>query len=186
MNPKVTKLLDIAYANGALKTGKFILSSGKESHYYFDGRLLSLDPEGINLIADLMLELIAGKNLKGIGGPTLAADPIVSAVCTKSFDGSSGVPGFIVRKEAKQHGMSQLIEGSLKEGTHVAIVDDTCTTGGSLFHAIEAAESQGAIVDLVMVVLDRNEGGSAEVIGRGYEFKSLIYVNDEGEFVSDI
>ena len=55
MNPKVTKLLDIAYANGALKTGKFILSSGKESHYYFDGRLLSLDPEGINLIADLML-----------------------------------------------------------------------------------------------------------------------------------
>ena len=82
--------------------------------------------------------------------------------------------------------MSQLIEGSLKEGTHVAIVDDTCTTGGSLFHAIEAAESQGAIVDLVMVVLDRNEGGSAEVIGRGYEFKSLIYVNDEGDFVSDI
>ena len=58
MNPKVTKLLDIAYANGALKTGKFILSSGKESHYYFDGRLLSLDPEGINLIADLMLCLL--------------------------------------------------------------------------------------------------------------------------------
>ena len=90
------------------------------------------------------------------------------------------------RKEAKQHGMNQLIEGSLDEGNHVVIVDDTCTTGGSLFHAIEAAESQGAIVDLVMVVLDRNEGGSQEVRNRGYNFESLVYVNDKGEFISDI
>tara|TARA_A100001037_G_scaffold306425_1_gene351390 strand:+ start:20988 stop:21548 length:561 start_codon:yes stop_codon:yes gene_type:complete len=186
MNIQTTRLLDIAYENGALKTGKFILSSGKESHYYFDGRLLSLDPEGINLIADLMIDVMEGMNLQGIGGPTLAADPIVAAVCAKSFTINKRLPGFIVRKEAKQHGTSQLIEGSLKEGSHVAIVDDTCTTGGSLFHAIEAAEAQGAIVDLVMVVLDRNEGGSEEVIKRGYTFKSLVYVNDQGEFVSDL
>ena len=186
MNSKISRLLEIAYENGALKTGKFVLSSGKESHYYFDGRLLSLDPEGINLIADVMLDVMKERHLDGIGGPTLAADPIVAAVCVKSFDGSSGLPGFIVRKEAKQHGMNQLIEGSLDEGNRVVIVDDTCTTGGSLFHAIEAAESQGAIVDLVMVVLDRNEGGSQEVRNRGYNFESLVYVNDKGEFISDI
>ena len=186
MNSKIIRLLHIAQENGALKTGSFLLSSGKESHYYFDGRLLSLDPEGINLIADLMLELMSKLKLGGIGGPTLAADPIVAAICTKSFDGNSGIPGFIVRKEAKQHGMSQLIEGTLEKGTHVAIVDDTCTTGGSLFHAIDAAEKQGAVVDLVMVVLDRNEGGSDEVRSRGYEFESLVYVNDKGEFVSDL
>ena len=180
---RIDRLLELATETGALKFGEFKLSSGKKSSYYFDGRLLSLHPEGINLISDAMLEIVSPLNLNAVGGPTLAADPIVAGICLKSFFIGGKLSGFIVRKEAKQHGMSQLIEGTIEIKDEVLIVDDTCTTGGSLFHAINAVQELGGIVKKVMVVLDRNEGGSKTLIDQGFDFEALITVNEDGKFI---
>ena len=116
-----------------------------------------------------------------MGGPTLAADPIVTAVALASQEDGNGIPAFIVRKETKEHGMGQLIEGPLVAGSRVAIVDDTCTTGGSLLHAIGAAEALGCSVVKVIVLLDRREGGGDELLRRGYEFTALMAATPEGK-----
>ena len=176
------RLLQLSLDMGALRYGDFTLTSGRKSTYYFDGRLLSLDPEGAYLIARALLPLVRSAGAQAIGGPTLAADPIVTAVSMASHLEQDGgpVPAFIVRKEAKQHGMGNAVEGHLKPGARVAVVDDTCTTGGSLFLAIEAAEAAGCAVVKVLAVLDRCEGGGEELRRRGYDFTSLLVANSEG------
>lgn len=177
------KLLQLSLDMGALRYGDFTLTSGRKSSYYFDGRLLSLDPEGAYLIARALLPLVRSAGAQAIGGPTLAADPIVTAVSMASHLEPDGgpIPAFIVRKEAKQHGMGNAVEGHLKPGSRVAVVDDTCTTGGSLFLAIEAAEAAGCTVVKVLAVLDRCEGGGEELRNRGYDFTSLLLANSSGE-----
>lgn len=179
-NPAVDRLLELALERGAIRYGDFTLSSGRKSTYYFDGRRLSLDPEGAHLIGEALLPLLWQAGVAGVGGPTLGADPIVAAVAAASWRRQSPIPGFIVRKEAKGHGMAQLIEGPLPDEARVAIVDDTCTTGGSLFHAIAAAEAAGCRVVLTLAVLDRNEGGSRAIRERGYTFAALLTAGDDG------
>ena len=174
------RLLELALERGALQYGDFTLSSGRKSSYYFDGRLLSLDPEGAHLIGNALLPLLAAAAVDAIGGPTLGADPIVTAAAMASWQQGTPLPAFIVRKEAKGHGMTQMIEGPLPEAATVAIVDDTCTTGGSLFHAIAAAEQAGCTVGLVLALLDRNEGGSNAIRERGYRFETLLTVGEDG------
>ena len=174
------RLLELALERGAIRYGDFTLSSGKKSSYYFDGRLLSLDPEGSHLIGNALLPLLADAGVEAIGGPTLGADPIVTAAAMVSWQQGTPLPAFIVRKEAKGHGMTQMIEGPLPEAATVAIVDDTCTTGGSLFHAITAAEQAGCTVGLVLAVLDRNEGGSDAIRKRGYPFAALLTAGADG------
>jgi len=174
-------LLSLSLARGALKYGQFTLSSGKTSNYYFDGRLLSLDPEGAMLIGQALLPLIRQAEAQAVGGPTLAADPIVTAVALASQEDGDGIPAFIVRKETKEHGMGQLIEGPLVAGSRVAIVDDTCTTGGSLLHAIAAAEGLGCNVVKVIALLDRREGGGDELRRRGYDFTALMAATPDGK-----
>lgn len=177
----VDRLLELALERGALKYGEFTLSSGKKSSYYFDGRLLSLDPEGARLIGRALVPLLRRAGVDAVGGPTLAADPIVTAVALTSQLEGKGIPAFIVRKEAKEHGTSQLIEGPLAPGCRVAIVDDTCTTGGSLLHAIAAAEAAGCTVVKVVVLLDRREGGTEELARRGYDFSALMAADPQGQ-----
>ena len=179
------RLLEIAYEQGALRYGNFTLTSGAHSSYYFDGRRLTLDPEGASILGNMLLPLIKEAGVRAIGGPTLGADPIVTAVAMASWQTThcvqDSIPAFIVRKEAKEHGMGQMIEGPLPPtGTSVAIVDDACTTGGSLFHAISAAEEAGYEVGLVLAVLDRNEGGSEAIREQGYQFNALLAVGDDG------
>jgi orotate phosphoribosyltransferase len=174
------RLLELALASGAIKYGDFTLSSGKKSSYYFDGRLLSLDPEGAHLISQALLPILQEAGAEAVGGTTLGADPIVAAVALASHLDGTPVRAFIVRKESKEHGTKQNIEGPLASGSKVAIVDDVCTTGGSLFHAIEAAEAVGCAVVKVLAVLDRQEGGSEEIGKRGYDFASLLEATPEG------
>ena len=183
MQDTSTHLLQLALDLGALRYGDFTLTSGRKSAYYFDGRLLSLHPEGAYLTARSLLPLVRAAGSEAIGGPTLGADPIVAAVSLASHlepDGNP-VPAFIVRKEAKEHGMGNAVEGHLKAGSKVAVVDDTCTTGGSLFQAIEAAEAGGCTVVKVLAILDRREGGSDELRRQGYDFTALLVANDKGE-----
>ncbi len=181
MTKTVERLLELALERGALKYGDFTLSSGKKSTYYFDGRILSLDPEGTVLIGRALLPLVRESGAEAVGGPTLGADPVVTAVALTSQLEGKGIPAFIVRKEAKGHGTGQLIEGGLQPGSRVAIVDDTCTTGGSLIDAIEAAEAVGCTVVKVLALLDRREGGTEELQNRGYDFTALMAANLEGK-----
>ena len=181
MSETVDRLLKLALERGAIKYGDFTLTSGKKSSYYFDGRLLSLDPEGAHLISQALIPLLQEAGAKAVGGTTLGADPMVAAVALASHLGGAPIPAFIVRKESKGHGTKQNIEGPLIPGSDVAIVDDVCTTGGSLFHAIKAAEEAGCKVVKVVSILDRNEGGSEEIRKRGYDFSALLTATPDGK-----
>ena len=181
LSETLDRLLALALERGAIKYGDFTLTSGKKSSYYFDGRLLSLDPEGAFLISQAIIPLLEQAGAMAVGGTTLGADPMVAALALASHIKGRSIPAFIVRKESKTHGTKQNIEGPLEPGTNVAIVDDVCTTGGSLFHAIKAAEEAGCSVVKVVSILDRNEGGSEEMRKRGYNFSTLLAATAEGK-----
>ena len=161
------ELKTLLKATGALKTGDFILSSGKKSNYYIDCRKITLHPEGSRLIAKIILEKIKGLKVDAIGGLTLGADPITSSVVA-----ISDLPGFIVRKKEKEHGTKQKIEGHLQPGWNVVIVEDVSTTGASALQAIEAVEAAGAKVVKVISVVDREEGAAEGL--KNYDFDPIF------------
>ncbi|MDD5408757.1 MAG: orotate phosphoribosyltransferase, partial [Candidatus Omnitrophica bacterium] len=122
------KLLDLLNKE-ALKRGKFVLSSGKESNYYLDGRVITLTPEGAYLVANIILDMVKDEVLDAIGGPTLGADPIVGALAALSYVNGQPIKTFIVRKQAKEHGTQRQVEGpALKKGARVILVDDVATS----------------------------------------------------------
>ena len=175
------ELLELAKARGALSFGDYVLSSGQRSSYYFDGRRLTLDPRGAYLTGKAFFELLRRYDVDAVGGPTLGADPIVTAVALTSGLEGKPMSAFIVRKEGKAHGMGNLIEGPLEPGSRVAIVDDACSTGASLLHAVDAAEAEGHEVVVVMAIIDRRQGGSEELRRRGYEFRCLLEAMPDGD-----
>ncbi|MCL0028547.1 orotate phosphoribosyltransferase [Dehalococcoidia bacterium] len=177
-------ILELAKARGALLFGEFKLSAGGTSNFYFDGRIITLDPEAGYHIAKAILPILRACDAQAIAGPTLGADPIVSAVSVVSHLEGQPVPGLIVRKEAKDHGGQRAIEGpitGLGDNARIAVVDDTCTSGSSLMHAVASVEAAGHQVVKVISVLDRNEGGSEEIRRQGYDFVALLVANDRGE-----
>lgn len=176
-------ILKAAKRLGALQFGDFTLTSGAKGTYYFDGRLLTLDPEGTTLVARAFLPMLIDCGAEAIAGPTLGADPIVAAVAMASHLQGRPIPGLIIRMKAKEHGTGRLIEGPLVKGSKVAVVDDSCTSGGSLLHAIDAVEGVGCSVVKVLCILDRQEGGSAEIRRRGYDFASLLQPDGSGGIV---
>mgnify|MGYP001024962873 FL=1 len=173
-------ILELAKVKGALMFGEFKLSAGGTSSYYFDGRMITLDPEGANLISQVFIPVINRCGAEALAGPTLGADPIVSSIAALSFKEGTPIPGLIVRKEAKAHGGKRGIEGPLVEGSNVAVVDDTCSTGASLFLAIDAVEAAGCKVVKVLSILDRHQGGSEELKRRGYDFFTILEADAEG------
>jgi len=170
----------------SLKTGTFTLASGRGSHYYVDGRKVTLGAEGAALIGLGVLELLQDlPEVTAVGGLTMGADPIVGA--TLAMAGSvargsrpEGLRGFLVRKEAKGHGTGKLVEGPIEPGSVVAIVDDVITTGGSSFKAIDAVEAMGCKVARVIAVLDRLEGAAEIFAARNLDFRSLVTIRDLG------
>lgn len=151
----------------AVKRGSFVLASGKTSDFYLDCRKVTLHPQGAKLIGEIILEKIKGLKVDAVGGLTLGADPIVGAVVALGE-----IPGFIVRKTAKEHGTKQRIEGILDKGFNVVIVEDVATTGGSALEAIRAAEEAGAKVVKVISVVDREEGAGAAL--KNYDFDPIF------------
>jgi orotate phosphoribosyltransferase len=166
----------------ALRTGTFTLASGRTSHYYVDGRTVTLSAEGASEVGAGVLELIADlPSVAAIGGLTMGADPIVGA--TLAAAGSGGRPGllgFLVRKEAKGHGTGKLVEGPLKQGMDVVIVDDVATTGGSSLQAVAAVEAMSCRVARVVVVLDRLEGAAEAFVAKGLDFRAMVTIRDLG------
>jgi orotate phosphoribosyltransferase len=164
----------------SLRRGDFTLSSGKKSSYYLDCRLTTMDPKGALLIARLILQTIAEQKIEAdaIGGLTLGADPVASAVSVISAMESTPLNAFVVRKEPKGHGTQRFIEGyDGKPGARVIVVDDVCTSGGSILTACERAEAAGYQVVATFCVVDREEGG-AEEIAKKYPFYSLFKAKD--------
>src|SRR5216117_2012351 len=175
MDDQLRELRDIIRQK-SLRVGDFTLSSGKKSSYYLDCRMTTLDPRGALLIARLILDRIRAENIQAdaIGGLTMGADPIATAVAVVSGLEAKPIPAFIVRKEAKGHGTQRSIEGyDGKAGSRVIVVDDVCTTGGSILIAAEKAEEAGYTVAATFCVVDRQEGGS-EIISTRYPFFSLL------------
>jgi orotate phosphoribosyltransferase len=165
----------------SLRFGDFTLSSGQKSTYYFDGRMLSTDPEGADLISQAFSVAIDEAGADAFGGPTVAAVPIVGALALRSHLDGKKRTGFFVRPEQKEHGAGKQIEGNLQPGMKVAAFDDTVSTGGSLLAAIDAVEAFGCEVVLVMAILDRHQGGDEELERRGIPFFKLWESTPEGK-----
>tara|TARA_Y100001936_G_scaffold253737_1_gene320523 strand:- start:2118 stop:2699 length:582 start_codon:yes stop_codon:yes gene_type:complete len=176
-----TQLYERALELNSLKFGDFVLSSGQKSTYYFDGRLLSTDPEGADLISRAFGIAMDQAGVDAFGGPTVAAVPIVGSLALRSKLEGKNRTGFFVRPEQKDHGAGKQIEGNLKAGMRVAAFDDTISTGGSLFPAIDAVEAVGCDVVLVMAILDRHQGGGDEILRRGIPFFRLWESTPEGK-----
>jgi len=135
----------------------FTLVSGRTSNYYFNCKPTTLDPEGMNLIGELVFAMLADSDVTAAGGLTLGADPIANALSVISFQRGKPIRSFIVRREAKDHGTMSGIEGNMRPGDKVAILDDVITTGGSTITAIERAKAAGLVIDRVIALIDREE-----------------------------
>src|SRR5277367_3216495 len=143
----------------AFSRGKFILSSGKESNFYLDARLVTLSAPGAYLTARIMLDMVSNDQLDAIGGPTLGADPMVGAIASLSHQAGRPINTFIIRKQPKAHGKQQQVEGPLlKEGGRVVIIDDVATTGKAFVESIEVLRKMNINIQKAICVIDRGEG----------------------------
>ena len=161
---------------------KVTLSSGKESDFYVDCKKTALTAEGHFLIGRLILQAIWDKaaQARAVGGLTLGADPIASAVSLTSYLAGTPLTALIVRKEPKGHGTGQWVEGRslLEAGTQVVVVEDVVTTGASTLKACERMELEGLKVAHVVALVDREEGGREAVEAKGYTLTTLFRRRD--------
>jgi orotate phosphoribosyltransferase len=166
----------------ALKRGTFRLASGREASFYLDAKQVVLDARGSMLVGRAILEKLKalGPLPDAVGGMSIGADPITSAVVTMA--GVEGLPlkGFMVRKEPKDHGTKKYIEGPVAPGQRVVIVEDVTTTGGSSLLAIDRAQEFGLVVERVVTVIDRLAGAQAAFAARGIPLESLVTIRDLG------
>ncbi|AMO89417.1 orotate phosphoribosyltransferase [Corynebacterium sp. HMSC08C04] len=159
----------------AVVHGKVTLSSGKEADYYVDLRRATLQHEASRLIGSLLRELTADWDYVAVGGLTLGADPVATSIM--HADGRD-IDAFVVRKEAKKHGMQRRIEGFDVTGAKVLVVEDTTTTGNSPLTAVEALREAGAEVVGVATVVDRATGAGEVIAAEGLEYRYLLSLED--------
>jgi orotate phosphoribosyltransferase len=152
----------------------FKLVSGRMSNYYFNCKAITLKPEGMYLIGNIIVDLIINLEIKGIGGLTLGADPIADAVAYTSYLKKNPIEAFVVRKSAKSHGTMQWIEGNIASGDRVVIVDDVITTGKSTLEAITRAKEAGLEIVKVIALIDRQEGGREAIKELGYNVEAIV------------
>lgn len=136
----------------------FTLTSGRRSNFYFDCKPTTLDPEGMNLIGSIIFDMLEDSEVTAAGGMTLGADPIANALSLISYQRGKPIKSFIVRKDVKGHGTKSKIEGDVRPGENVVIIDDVITTGASTIAAIERAKEERLVIDRVIVLIDREEG----------------------------
>ena len=178
MSAARSQLLQVL-AEKSFRLGQFKLSSGGTSDYYIDCRVTTLDAQGARLAGEVFWQEIQARGWRpqAIGGLTMGADPVVSAVAVVSGQ----VHGFLVRKAEKKHGTGQRIEGFREKGARVVIVDDVCTTGASTIQAIEAAREFGFEIVGVMCLVEREEAGgraNVEQAAAPAPFVALFTAND--------
>ena len=160
----------------AVVHGKVILSSGKEADYYVDLRRVTLDHVAAPLIGEVMLELTKDLNYDAVGGLTLGADPVATAMMHTAAKQGKALDSFVVRKAEKAHGLQRRIEGPDVKGKRVLAVEDTSTTGGSVLTAVEALHEAGAIVVGVAVIVER--GAAPKIQEAGLEYRAAYQLSD--------
>jgi orotate phosphoribosyltransferase len=152
----------------------FTLASGKKSNFYFNCKPTTLDPEGMNLIGAIIFDIIKDTDISAAGGLTLGADPIANALAVISYQKGKPIKSFIVRKDVKDHGTKSAIEGNVSAGEKIVIIDDVITTGGSTITAIEQARKAGLSVEMVITLIDREEGGRENILQHVDNIKSIL------------
>lgn len=162
-------------ATRSARRGDFILSSGQRSNLYIDARLTTMSPDGLAVIGQLGLDAVRQhfSEADAIGGLTLGADPVSYAIARESAQTARPLRAFTVRKEAKAHGAGRQIEGPFHPGDRVVVIEDVITTGGSALKAIEVLRAAGAVVEGVLAVVDRHEGGQSAIEALGIRVVSL-------------
>ena len=160
----------------AVVHGKVILSSGKEADYYVDLRRVTLDHMAAPLIGEVMLDLTKDWDYEAVGGLTLGADPVATAMMHVAAKQGKKIDAFVVRKAEKAHGLQRRIEGPDVKGKRVLAVEDTSTTGGSVLTAVEALKEAGAIVVGVAVIVER--GAAPKIKAAGFEYRAAYQLAD--------
>jgi orotate phosphoribosyltransferase len=164
----------------AVVHGRVTLSSGREADYYVDMRRVTLDGATAPVIGRVMRTLVADWDFEAVGGLTLGADPVATAMLHAAAAVGETLDAFVVRKAEKAHGLQRRIEGSPVEGRRVLAVEDTSTTGGSALTAVEALRTAGADVVGVAVVVDRDTGAKERVEAEGLEYRYAVSADDLG------
>ena len=178
MADETRRLIEI-FRERSVRTGRIVLSSGKISDFYVDGKQTALHAEGGWLIGRLILERLHPE-VTGVGGLLVGAAPIATAVSVAAWSRGREVHAFMIRKEPKGHGTGQYVEGmrNLPEGSKVCIVEDATTTGGSLIRAVERARAAGLNVVQTITLVDREEGAAENLAAAGYVLEALVTRSD--------
>ena len=180
----------------AVVHGRVTLASGREADYYVDMRAVTLDGRSAPLVGRVMLDLVSDLDFDAVGGLTMGADPVALAMVHAQAAATVGASGdatvgageaggkrldaFVVRKEAKTHGLNKRIEGPSVAGRRVLVVEDTSTTGGSPLTAVEALREAGATVVAVAAIVDRDAGAREAVEAAGLEYRAAFGLADIG------
>lgn len=177
-----TRLRDIIAAKSFGQGVEITLASGRKSNFYFNMKPTMLDPEGAALIGNLMLDRLTGAKPDLVGGLELGAIPIACAVSLLSHVRGAPIPAFIVRKQAKEHGAKQRIEGFAPGtglgGKNILMVEDVTTTGGSILDAIAVVRAEGGIVTRAFTIVDRLEGAEEALRTAGVQLTALFTAKD--------
>lgn len=172
------RLKEILLEKSVISGREFKLASGKTSDFYVDARVTTLWPEGAYLCGKIFLEMLQDYKVDAVGGYSIGADPIVSSIAALSFMDNKPIPAFIIRKEEKSYGTGKVIEGNFPKAGRVAIFDDVVTSGGSILRGAKQVEAQGGTVEVIMGVIDREDGGREKIEAAGYKFLSIFTKKD--------
>ncbi|MCP4216950.1 MAG: orotate phosphoribosyltransferase [bacterium] len=178
MKEMKNRLKEILLEYSVMTDREFTLASGKKSNFYVDARITTLHPEGAYLCGKIFLEMLKDFKVEAVGGYSIGADPIVTAIALMGFQAGRPIPAFIIRKETKSYGTGKIIEGNFPENGKVAIFDDVVTSGGSILKGADRVKEKGGTVEVVMAVIDRLDGGREKIESGGYKFLSIFTKDD--------
>ncbi len=166
----------------SLKRGEFTLSSGRTSTFLFQLRQTTMMPEGAALLGEVIVDYMRRQGLRSIGGLEMGAVPIVAEVAAASHHANYPVDAFFVRKAAKAHGARERIDGHVKDGAEVLLIDDVATTGGSILRALEGLHEEypNCTVRHALAIIDREEGASENLAAHGIRLASIFRKSDFG------
>jgi orotate phosphoribosyltransferase len=176
-DPRWLRLQEIIRVQ-SLKTGTFTLSSGRTSTYLFQLRQTTMLPEGAALLGDIIVDYMKSQGIACVGGLEMGAVPIVAATAAVSHLKNYPVDAFFVRKAAKEHGARERIDGFLRDGAEVLMIDDVATTGGSILKAIEGIVGHGCHVRRALAVVDREEGAAENLAAQGIKLAAIFKRSD--------
>ncbi len=177
-NAARTRLLEL-FKQRAFTTGRFTLASGKESTYYINSKKAIFNSEALWLLGEILWELTRDLDVQAVGGPEVGAIPMAAALAQRYHQEGRVLEGFFVRKQAKEHGSRQRIEGLLQPGWRVALLEDVVTTGGSVMQAVTEVELAGGHVVAVACIVDRLEGAQ-DLLAPRYNFLPIFTIRDFG------